>query len=66
MRCRHFYLMEAVIVMLLIIGFVTAASAEKDGEKAGVFSSGIDDRKGMAVTISRGSLWGGQLSEGRD
>ena len=51
MRCRHFYLMKALIVMLMIIGFGTAASAEKDEEKAGVFSSGIDDRKGMAVTI---------------
>ncbi len=51
MKRRHFHLMKAVIVMLLIIGFVTAASAEKDGEKSGVFSSGIDDRKGMAVTI---------------
>ena len=51
MRCRHFHLMKVLIVMLMIIGFGTAASAEKDEEKAGVFSSGIDDRKGMAVTI---------------
>jgi hypothetical protein len=51
MKGKFFYIMRALIVMLMIIGFWTAASAEKVEEKTGVFSSGIDDRKGMAITI---------------
>jgi hypothetical protein len=63
MRC-NFHIMKALIAMLMIIGFGTVVSAEKDEEKAGVFSSGIDDRKGMAITIYNVNL--GLVKEQRE
>lgn len=52
MKSRENYWVKALIAIMLIVGFVTEVSAAKqDEERVGSFSSGIDDRQGMSVTI---------------
>jgi hypothetical protein len=64
MKCKHCFIMKVMIVIMLIIGFGTAASAGTNEEKAGIYSSGIDDRQGMAITIYNVNL--GLVKEQRE
>ncbi len=48
MRKKHRYVL---IVMLFIMGFVLFEVAEKSDAKTDILSSGIEDQKGVAITI---------------